>query len=388
MTICVCTKRPGRDVRQLACGRWLLVAAVLLASAARAEDWLFARGNLESTGIAPSAIASSPQELWRYEVEEGSFEATAVVNAGVIYIGDVDGTFHAIDLATGDAVWTKTFDDTGFLSAAAIDGDRLFVGDYNGVLRCLTLADGEEVWHAELKAEVMAGPLVSSDTVLVTTEAGTFTLHDRDSGEQTGEFVIDAPLRCSPTIVGGRAMLAGCDGKLHAIDIKAAKEVDAVEIDGPTGSTPAARGSMIYFGTEQGTFYAIDTAKSPPEIVWTFADPRRRQGIRTAASVTDALAVFGSQGKAVYAVDLTTGEPNWTFPTRTRVESSPLVSGKHVIAATQRGRLHLIDLESGEAVWDYEAGGNFVASPVVVDEKLIIGNTDGTLYCFGPMQDE
>ena len=30
-----------------------------------------------------------------------------------------------------------------------------------------------------------------------------------------------------------------------------------------------------------------------------------------------------------------------------------------------------------------EAGGKFVASPAVAGERLVIGNTDGTLYCFG-----
>jgi outer membrane protein assembly factor BamB len=82
-------------------------------------------------------------------------------------------------------------------------------------------------------------------------------------------------------------------------------------------------------------------------------------------------------------VDIETGEPKWTFPTRTRVESSPLITGDVVIAATQRGMIHAIDLETGEETWNFNAGGNFVASPVVVDGVLLIGNTDGTLYAFG-----
>ena len=34
-----------------------------------------------------------------------------------------------------------------------------------------------------------------------------------------------------------------------------------------------------------------------------------------------------------------------------------------------------------EFLW--EAGGGFTASPAVVDGRIVIGNTDGTLYCFG-----
>ena len=39
--------------------------------------------------------------------------------------------------------------------------------------------------------------------------------------------------------------------------------------------------------------------------------------------------------------------------------------------------------QTGKKVWEYEAGGDFTASPAVADGRLVIGNTDGTLYCFG-----
>ena len=40
-------------------------------------------------------------------------------------------------------------------------------------------------------------------------------------------------------------------------------------------------------------------------------------------------------------------------------------------------------LTSGKELWNYEAGGDFQASFAIADGKLVIGNTDGTLYCFG-----
>ncbi len=366
---------------------WMLFSAVIsffvIGSIAGAEDWPVARGDAQSTGVAQSSLASSPALLWRYEVPESSFEATAIVVGSVVYLGDVDGTFHAVKVDTGESVWMTTFEETGFLSAAAIANGRLWVGDYNGVFRCLSTQEGTEHWQQTLAAEVMAGPNLHEGNVLVTTEAGTFTSFDAESGEQQWEFVLEAPLRCTPTVVGGRAMLAGCDGKLHAIDLATGEDIESIEIDGPTGNTPAAVGGRLYFGTEQGTFFAIDAGKSPMSIAWKFADPRRRQSIRSAAAVNDALAVFGSHGKRVYAIELATGEKKWTFPTRTRVESSPLIAGNSVIVATQRGKIHLVDLDSGKSTWTYDAGGGFIASPVVVDGKLIIGNTDGTLYCFG-----
>jgi outer membrane protein assembly factor BamB len=48
--------------------------------------------------------------------------------------------------------------------------------------------------------------------------------------------------------------------------------------------------------------------------------------------------------------------------------------------------LYLLDAATSVEAWEYDAGGGFTASPVVVDNRLIIGNSDGTLYCFGEQQ--
>lgn len=370
----------------IALHRWALALAgsllLCIGSVATADDWPFARGGIDSTGVAATPLPTELEVLWTYQAPESSWEATPVVQGGIAYLGDVDGTVHAVRVDDGKPVWTQKFEESGFASPAAIAGELLYVGDLFGTLRALDIGDGTEKWSATLAAEVMAGPLVHEGQLLVTTEGGTFTSFDATTGDVTWEYVIDAPLRCSPTVVDGKAMLAGCDGKLHMIDLKGGKAVGSVAIDGPTGSTPAARGSRIYFGTEQGTFFAIETGEQP-DVAWQFQDRRRKQGIRTAAAVNDKLAVFGSQGKAAFAVDLATGDPKWTFPTRSRVESSPVIAGEVVVVATQRGKLYLIDLETGGAVWEDDFGGGFIGSGVVVDGVLLIGNTDGTLYCFG-----
>jgi outer membrane protein assembly factor BamB len=78
------------------------------------------------------------------------------------------------------------------------------------------------------------------------------------------------------------------------------------------------------------------------------------------------------------------GQRQWKLPTRSHVDSSPVIAGERVVAATERGVLYLVDAKTGEEKWRFEAGGHFVASPAVVDGRIVIPNSDGTLYCFGP----
>ena len=63
-----------------------------------------------------------------------------------------------------------------------------------------------------------------------------------------------------------------------------------------------------------------------------------------------------------------------------------MIAGNRVVAATTAGKIYLLDAETSEVKWEYDAGGGFTASPAVVDGRIILGNTDGTLYCFGPKE--
>ncbi len=356
----------------------------------RADDWPLVRGNVLGTGVAHGSLPDAPELLWKYSADkDAGFDATAVIADGVIYLGDNAGTFHAVRLADGTKLWKKVFADSGFGAGAAVENGRLYVGDMNGAMYCLATADGKELWSKKLEGEVYAAPSINGDNVLFTCEAGTLSCRNKQDGSERWQFRIEAPLRCTPTISGGRAALAGCDSHLHLINVADGKETDAVEIDAPTGSTPAMRDQRVYFGTEGGTFYAIDTPTTgdkKPTVAWTYHDQQRNQPIRAAAAVGENIVVYGSQGKALYGLNPANGEEIWKLPTRARIESSPVIAGNRVVAATTAGKLYLLDVTNGEVKWEYDAGGGFVASPAVVDGKVILGNTDGTLYCFGSKQ--
>jgi outer membrane protein assembly factor BamB len=352
-----------------------------------AEDWPLVRGDAFGAGVANTALADELEVLWKYPAgKDAGFDATPVIADGVVYIGDSAGTFHAVRLADGNRVWTQEFFDSGFAAGAAIEKGLIYVGDVNGIVRCLAASDAKEKWNQKLEGEVNAGPTPHGDYVLFTCEAGTLTWLNKEDGKPHNTFRIEAPLRCTPTIVAGRVVLAGCDSRLHIIDVESGKEIDSVEIDAPTGSTAAMRGDRAYFGTEGGTFYAINipaASDKKASIAWQYRDLQRNQPIRAAAAVSDRIVVFGSQSKAIYLLSPEKGEEKWKMPTRTRVESGPVIAGNRVVAATAAGKIYLLDAASNEVKWEYDAGGGFTGSPAVVDGRIILGNTDGTLYCFG-----
>ncbi len=83
------------------------------------RDWPLFRGDPRSTGVAQTSLADQLAVLWKYPVPKGSFEGTPAIVDGVVYLGDLDGTVFALELATGKLKWTfKT--DSGFMASPAV----------------------------------------------------------------------------------------------------------------------------------------------------------------------------------------------------------------------------------------------------------------------------
>ena len=344
------------------------------------DDWPLFRGDACSTGTARGQLPDQLSVLWKFTVEKGAFEGTPVIADGVIYIGDLDGRIYAIDLQSGKSKWTYET-NSGFLAAPAVADGRLYIGDYDGRFYCLDCREGKKLWEYESQAEIDSGANFFGENVLFGSQDATLYCLNAKSGGLVWKHEIDDQIRCTPTIVEGRCFVAGCDGKLHIIDLHKGSEEASVDIQAPTGVTPAALGSRVFFGTEGSTFFCVDWKKA--EIAWTFSDEDSGQAFRSSPAVTKQVVVVGGRNKRVHALDPDTGKERWRFAAKSRVDASPVIVGQRVFAASAAGRLFALDLETGRQMWEYETGGGFTGSPAVASGRLIIANDDGVIYCFG-----
>jgi outer membrane protein assembly factor BamB len=345
----------------------------------RHDTWAVFRGDAASTGVAHTTLPDKPVVMWKKNFKDGGFEATAAIVDGVIYVGSFDGNLYALSLADGEEKW-KFHTELGFKAAPAVREGMIYIGDVDGKFYAIDAASGQEKWSVTSGAEINAGANFYRDQVLFTSQDGGFYCLNPGDGKLVWKYTIDNMIQCSPTVVENRGFLAGCDGKLHIVDLDKGVAAATVDIGDPTLSTPAALGDLVYFGTQGGRFLAVDWRQA--KVAWTY-DPQRKQPLLSSAAVSAELAVFGGKDRAVHALKLDGGDEAWSFRTHSPIDSSPVVVGSRVFVGGGDGRLYALDLKTGEKEWEYDAGGHFPASPAVADGRLVIGNDAGDLYCFG-----
>lgn len=149
-------------------GITLLLAAVLLAPTAVAEDWPTFMHDRARSGVSGEALKFPLNELWSYtppaepvrawpspqagynELPKLAFDdATHVSMAGdsVFFGSSVDNGIHAVEARTGAKRWTF-FTEGPVRLAPTVSEGRVFAGSDDGLVYCLNAKDGRLVWSA------------------------------------------------------------------------------------------------------------------------------------------------------------------------------------------------------------------------------------------------
>jgi orotate phosphoribosyltransferase len=124
-------------------------------------------------------------------------------------------------------------------------------------------------------------------------------------------------------------------------------------------SAPLLVGDRLYFGTDRGSFWALDGATGNP--VWEFqARVEHRKGIWSSAAHHAGRVYFGTYAGNVHCLEAASGREVWCQPACEWVGSSPLILPEHGSLAIgleyarprAGGSLCALSLETGEKVWE------------------------------------
>ncbi len=111
--------------------------------------------------------------------------------------------------------------------------------------------------------------------------------------------------------------------------------------------------------------------------------------IRSNPAIANGIIYFGSTDGYFYAIDAKNGEEKWKFKTNGAVSSSPSIGNNTVWFSSRDGYLYSVDALTGKELWKIELGQDlnnhnlwdfYLSSPNIVDEVLYIGSADGNLY--------
>jgi len=309
------------------------------------------------TAIATDTVGDLGQE-WFFSSRD-VVTATPAVAGQTVYVGDWSGRFYALDLATGGPRWTfdaprheKVYAGQIVSSAAVADVPdlgRTVVFGSGKTLFALDARTGEERWRHEL-------------------------------GEP-GNTTEPTEIESSPVIVGDLVVFGydvhnqpGFRAGVRALDVATGELV--WDFDPDQGEEPTG---------------CVDVWSSPS------VDEERGLVFAGTGNCTTAPDGWGPYTEAIFALDLATGEPRWSYqPHEPNNDDFDFAASPNLFSAggqdlvglgNKDAAYYAVDRETGEEVWWVQAtqpglpdpGSNYsfggFIGPTAVADGLVVGGT-------------
>ena len=183
------------------------------------------------------------------------------------------------------------------------------------------------------------------------------------------------PLVGSPALdeAGGIIAVGSEDGGLYAYNALTGQNLhwSPFRTDGKVWSTPALRNGVAYFGSQDGSVYAVSLETGA--LVWRFDTGG---AVVTTPLVHKNLLIVGSFDRQLYALGLSDGQLRWQFEAQNWWWATPVSSGRAVYAASMDGNVYAID-DNGVLLWTYDMGAPVIADPLLVERGLVVAARDG-----------
>ena len=380
----------------------IAACVVALGGCATVKGWFGGKSGKEAKPAALVEITPDTKvsQLWSAklggsEVRVGARQRPVVVD-GRVYAAGSGSTVRALDLQSGQTVWTWTGDkDARFAGGPGVADGIVAVGGLNGEVIALDAATGTEKWKGQVLNEVIAAPAVGGGMVFVRSNDGRVTAFDAVTGEKRWDWRSDMPAltvrgHASLTLGPGFVFVGTDNGRLVALSAADGNELWGQTIAQPEGrseldrmndvdGSPLLEGTTLYVSSYKPQTMAIDAPSGQP--IWVAQDHGGVGGV--ASSGSGRLAVTDAQD-VVWALDATTGAALWKQPSYPRrALTAPAIVGNHVVVGDFDGYLHWFSLDDGHMSARVRTSRKPLrAQPVVADGILLVQDTDGGLTAY------
>ncbi len=329
------------------------------------------RGDAARTGRgAPNGPLSLTSVKWVVRCG-GRLFSSPVISNGVLYAGCDDSCLYAVDAATGQGLWRfRTL--APLRSTPAVSGGLVCFTGGDGSFYALSAADGNPVWEFATRGEHPYS------------RGGLFGLTGRDT-------VLADPwdfFHSSPAVSAGAVYFGSGDGSLYALDLASGQEIWRFQTGDAVHGSPAVSEGKVFIGGYDTYLYALEAASGKE--IWRFATGEDTagalmRGIQGSPAVDRGAVYFGSRDGHVYALEAESGKLLWSYSTLPSwVVGSPALTDSLVLVGTSdSGKFLGLDRATGNLRFEFDARMFVFSSPAVTKDAVYFGSFNGRVYALG-----
>ncbi len=331
--------------------------------------WTTFKGDFSRTGSSAANVRLPLSLQWRFSSEAPA--RTYPTSALVLGAPGQQRVFfaagrnvYALDTQTGQQIWrSPTFNSSVITPITALSGeggDLILAAQQGGRLAALRATDGGRAWEGDAQSTINnAGPIVVNtprgQRILTAVNSGrivAFNLNgtvDPEWKASLGRTSPSTPMALSSD--GSLLFIGGSNSRLYVIDIQKGTVAYTIQLRGTSLVSPVVAGDQVI--TSSGRRLASYRVAGG-SAAWTFDTAGLL--IASPAVAKDAagknVLYVGTRDGSFYALD-EAGKQIWKTDVGVGITGTPLALPTMVLVGTSNGLFLALDRTNGKVLWEY-----------------------------------
>jgi outer membrane assembly lipoprotein YfgL len=348
-------------------------------------------GKPKPVDLGPNTQLIGIRPAWSSSIGAVGFPLHIQVVGDSVFVAASNGVVAAIDASTGADLWRLAL---GTTLSAGVGSDGHYAAVVSRENELISVTTGKETWRQKLSALTLTAPLVAGNRVFVLSTDRSVSAFDAASGRKLWQQQRngDALVLSQPGVLlaVGDTLVAGLGGRLVGMNPTNGNVRWEAPIANSRGTNEVERlvdlvsgisrlGDQVCVRAFQSALGCVETDKG--RVVWSSSASGS-----TGLHGNEAMLVGTESDGRIQAWRRADGERLWTSDRlRYRVLTAPLLAGRSLVIGDGSGTLHFLSGQDGEPLNRMSTDGSPIAAGPVLSGKTVIAVTQrGGIYGFRP----
>jgi outer membrane protein assembly factor BamB len=321
---------------------------------AAASTTAFYRGDAGHTGYSPTTMQPILSTLWQHTLPDvqAAYSTPALVG-GVLYAG-AGKHVYALNAKDGTTVWQYPADGSAasgtFNCSPAIADGKVFIGSDDNKLCVFDAGTGALLWQVTTNGAVTGAPVVSDGSVFFGCSDGHLYAINVASQQPIwgGEFRTDGPVFSSPIVEDGSVYFSDGNSNIYAVKQSSGEKIWTYLPSG--GISP--RGAVFQDGEIYVTSGSniLNISSRTGEVRSYYNIPATIVGPPT---ITSTNIYVSTSDQQIFCLTLH-GNIVWHSFLQDIIATPMVATDNYLYATTRHGVVYALELSTGKPVWSYE----------------------------------
>ncbi len=325
------------------------------------------RSDFRSTGL---------ERIWEHNVGAGFGKFSPAIAGGVVFVGTLNGFVYLLNVETGDEIASKNFGGSIF-TPPLVSGNLMIVASSQAKenLFAYDLLTAKTVWSEQIP-DVEAAPVLLDSALYVSTVNGDLYKIALGTGKEIFHKHFPEPIRVSPAVDDSLCVFGSDDGYVYAISSVDGKEIWKYKAGAMVWCSASIGDSLIFVGDNAGRFMALRFNGS---LAYDFKTGEKILSM----PISDSKRVyFGCNDGYFYALDNSNGTLLWKIQTGAPIITPAAQTASQLIFGSLDEKLYVADKADGKVVQTEELRGRVRTGPAIYEHYLAVCTDNQNVFGF------